>query len=130
VFCQTHSLSFLLFVGQKVGQKPSGCKASSIAPSAHSAKWLKLTPCGARGLNSKPFATAMLRPHAAFCGVRYRIGLNARSHDGVAVIWFLCPQASLFYSARSQNPKKKTPYFSIADTAHCDVVSEASPCLQ
>jgi len=34
-----------------------------------------------------------------------------------------------YFSARSQNPKK-TPYFSIADTAHRDVVSEASPCLQ
>src|SRR6056297_1591202 len=106
----SHSLSFLLFVGQKVGKKPSGCKASPIAPSAHSAKWLKLNPCGARVLNSKPFTTAMLRPHATFCGARFRIGLNARSHDGIAVIWLSCPQASLLKRAL-ENPKKNTLFF-------------------
>src|SRR6056297_2836204 len=98
----SYSLSSLLFVGQKVGQKPSGCKASPIAPSAHSAKWLKLTPCGARGLNSKPFTPAILRPHATFRRERFRIGLNARSHDADAVILFSCPQASLLQRALAE----------------------------
>ena len=63
---------------------------------------IKYTPCGARGLNSKPFTTAILRPHAAFCGVRQRIGLNARSHDGLAIIWLACALCIPFNLAHRQ----------------------------
>src|SRR6056297_1453104 len=54
------------------GQKPSGCKASSIAPSAHYAKWPKLTPCGARVLDSARI-TAPLAPPQNF-------GKNVNGH--------------------------------------------------
>ena len=37
----------------------------------------------------------MLRPYTPFRGEQYRIGLNARSHDGWAIIWLACAPARL-----------------------------------
>ena len=51
--------------GRAVNGKP-------IAPAAYSTKWLKLTPCGARGLNSKPF-TPLTRRTLHFAGTDSRL---------------------------------------------------------
>src|SRR6056297_1010940 len=50
------------------------------------------------GKGLRPFIFRSYIP--LFSGARFRIGLNARSHDGDAVIWFPCPQASLLQRAR------------------------------